>query len=113
MIYLASPYSHPLAQTRQWRFLKAQQFVWVHLQMGRTLISPIVYGHQFAEMYGAEYAAGAWSVFNFDLFSHCDELWILRLPGWEQSEGIAMEIEWAKNMGLPITEKEPLPDAPL
>jgi hypothetical protein len=113
MIYLASPYSDPLPQIRQWRFLKVQQFVWVHLQMGRTIISPIVYGHQFAEIYGAAYAAGAWADFNFGLLSRCDELWILRLPGWEQSGGIALEIEWAKLAGLPITEKEPLQNAPL
>jgi hypothetical protein len=32
----------------------------------------------------------------------CDMLHILQLPGWDDSQGIAMERAWAEAAGMPV-----------
>ena len=36
-------------------------------------------------------------------FPHCDELVVLMLPGWAQSEGVRVEFEAAEALGIQIS----------
>lgn len=40
------------------------------------------------------------------LISKCDELWVLKIDGWEQSKGVSAEIEYAESLNIPIKYKE-------
>lgn len=113
MIYLASPYSHdePLVRTR--RFLWTREFVWQQLQLGQPLFSPIVYCHQFARDFGAGIDADTWAHLNLPAMERASALWVLELPGWEESRGVAFELSYANRIGLQIEHKEPLPYATL
>ena len=111
MIYLASPYSHPDDHIRSRRFICAREYVWHHIQLGVDLISPIVYCHQFARDFGAATNAAAWLSFNEDLYQACTEVWVLRLLGWQESNGVQAEIAWAFRDMKPLQFKDPLPYA--
>lgn len=107
-IYVASPYSHASEGVRFQRFLAVREFVWLQMQMGKVVISPIVYGHQFARDFGAPQDAEFWSNFNHELFLRCDSMAVLMLDGWQDSLGVQMEMRWAEREGYVIEYHEPM-----
>lgn len=108
MIYLASPYSHPVPETRTRRYIQARDFTHYHLQQGVTIFSPIVYGHQFSRDLDAPTDAKSWLTFNSDMMQVAREMWVLTIPGWEESLGIKAEIEFANFITLDWKLVEPL-----
>jgi len=91
MIYLASPYKHndPLVQAE--RYAKAcaardyflRQNVWVY--------SPIAHNHPG---YDLPRTWSFWCEYDFDMLSRCDNLYVLCLDGWMESEGVNAEISY-------------------
>ena len=43
-----------------------------------------------------------WEKYCLNLLKLCDKMIVLRLEGWESSRGIAAEIEFCHNNGIPI-----------
>ncbi len=37
-----------------------------------------------------------------------DVVYVLCIPGWRDSQGIAMEVKWADDMGVPVFYASPL-----
>lgn len=103
MIYIASPYSHPDPLIRKTRFLLAERFV-VHLIQHYHLfaISPIVYGHKMAEEHKLPTDAEFWYKFNSNILRRAEAMFLLELPGWQQSKGVAQEIELCEKLRLPV-----------
>lgn len=108
MIYLASPYSGTPAEHAE-RFVRTQAFVAYWFRLGVPLISPIVYCHQLAHDHELPGDAAFWQFLNEELIQRSSEMWVLTLPGWQESIGVQREIEQAHNLSLTITYKEPLP----
>ena len=44
-----------------------------------------------------------WMSFCLTYLERCDELWVYMMPGWDVSKGVAEEIRFAKELGIPIT----------
>lgn len=105
MIYLASPYSHSDPLVRKTRFLMAERFV-LHMMETRNYIifSPIVYGHKFAVEYGIDGSAQFWHVFNTNMIRRSETFFLLKLDGWETSQGVQLEIKMANLLKIPIIE---------
>lgn len=104
MIYLASPYSHPDSLIRKTRFLIAEQFIaHCHDTMHVVPFSPIVYLHKMAEDNKWPGDAGYWRPFNMNMLRKSDALFALKLDGWEESKGMALELKLAKMLNIPIT----------
>jgi nucleoside 2-deoxyribosyltransferase len=106
MIYLASPYSHPSADVRHDRFLAAKAATLRLLKAGHLVFSPIVYGHQFADLLGTDFEA--WRTFDLAMIDRCAELWVLKLGGFSQSSGVWNEIEYANAIGKPVKYLDPI-----
>jgi hypothetical protein len=103
MIYIASPYSSPIAGAQQHRFEKVRRFT-IHLfNQGLIPFSPIVYAHEMAAVGGLRTDAASWLRFNTDMLRHSEALFLYCLPGWQQSKGVEMEIKQARVMQLPIS----------
>lgn len=100
MIYLASPYSHPNPAVREQRYIMARIFTLWALQQPLPLFSPIVYGHEFGSQLG--YVFEAWKTLNDAMIRACEQVWVLRIDGWEDSRGVKHEIEFARSLGKPI-----------
>lgn len=105
MIYLASPYSSPSLTLMVSRYYRARKFTTKQLQSGVAIFSPIVYGRQMEGEMGK--AAADWASFNNDMLPLCGEVWVLCLPGWMDSVGVAAEIKLAESLSIPVRYFEP------
>lgn len=101
MIYIASPYSHPTQLVMEERVREAFKYAARLKEQGRICFSPVVYGHQF-------YLAGVrghthydWLEFNERILEACSEVHVLMLHGYENSLGVAHEVQFAKDRKIP------------
>jgi nucleoside 2-deoxyribosyltransferase len=101
VIYLASPYSHPDAIVRKDRYRAACQAVAALLQAGHVAFSPIVHGHALVE-HGLPTDWEFWRGCDQALLERCDEVVVLTLDGWEESDGVRGEVALAAELGRPV-----------
>jgi len=98
MIYLASPYSHPDPAVRDQRYLAACRATVSLLLAGKSVFSPIVHGHPLMQL-GLSGDWQFWKRHDQWHISMCDEVLVLAIPGWDESEGVQAEIEFAQRLG--------------
>ncbi|MFO0915248.1 MAG: DUF1937 family protein [Pirellulales bacterium] len=106
MIYLASPYSHESPAVRQQRYGDACQAVVHLLHAGLAVFSPIVHSHPLVS-YGLPTDWSFWQRVDQEHLRRCDQMIVLMLDGWEESRGVAAEIDIARELGLPIDYLSP------
>ena len=102
IIYLASPYSHKDQSVSQGRYVKVSTKVAELTSQGLIIFSPITYGHtllSFKEMPGDWQF---WKNFCESFIYKCDEFWVYKIDGWDQSTGVLSEIDLAKLLKVPI-----------
>lgn len=103
MIYLASPFTDPDENVEKQRYMKAFLFTANHMASNkRPIFSPIVYGYNF---YKTDYVGGtkeAWQFFNDNMIKLSSQVWVLTLPGWDNSRGVGHEILKASELNIPI-----------
>lgn len=108
LFYLASPYSAPDPEVMRERWEKAAEFVAVQTtfvlkpEFRGTLFSTIVHYHPLAVRHQLPKDAAFWWETNCNFMRRCDELWVLKLPAWQLSIGIAREIGFMTALGKPI-----------
>jgi hypothetical protein len=103
LIYLAGPYSHRLARIRHRRYLQLTETSARLLQNGVINFSPITHSHNQQEFLDT-FSTGFddWRANDLSFVSRCEEVWVLMLPGYEESYGVKEELKFAKTNGLPI-----------
>ncbi len=106
MIYLASPYSHPDAGVRTSRYAQACRHAARLVRDGRIAYSPIVHSHPLAEL-GLPGDWTYWAEHNRRMLTACDEVVVLALPGWTESQGVAAELAIAAELHLPVRFEAP------
>ena len=106
MIYLASPYSHPDAGVREARYRQTCWHAVRLMRVGRLVYSPIVHSHPLAEL-GLPGDWPFWAEHNREMMASCRELVVLALDGWEESRGVAAEVELATELGIPVRFEAP------
>jgi hypothetical protein len=98
MIYLASPYSHPDPLVRQARFEAACQATADLVRAGHAAFSPIVHGHPLVR-FGLPTDWSFWQRFDIERIRRCDEVLVLQIDGWRESEGVRAEVKLASALG--------------
>ena len=98
MIYLASPYSHPEPLVREARFDAACRATADLIHAGRAVFSPIVHGHPLVR-FGLPTDWSFWERFDEEYLRRCDEVVVLQINGWRESESVRAEIEFAAALG--------------
>jgi len=101
MIYLASPYSHPDANIREQRFRAVCKAAARLMRNGGIVFSPIAHGHPIAQ-HGLPTDWRFWEQFDREQLACCDEVVVLLLDGWRESEGVRAEIRIAAELGKPV-----------
>lgn len=95
MIYVASPYSHPDKMVEQRRTHVVAHYL---RNFGTPYhFSPIIYGHGMLQIFPdlpTNYEAH--QKFNDMMLRKSVEMIVLDMPGWQDSHGIAHEIEIAR-----------------
>lgn len=96
MIYLASPYTHSDPAIMLARFEAAERFVARAIARERPIFSPIVHCHALAIKYSMPPEFKYWENYNLAMLGAAEELWVLKLTGWEDSKGVMAEIDAAE-----------------
>jgi hypothetical protein len=103
LVYLASPLSHPDPAVLEARFRAVCHAASRLMQEGNIIFAPIVHSFPIVtNVPGTPWTYEFWLKQDFALLDVCAELWVLRLPGWVYSHGIAAEIKHAEAHRKPI-----------
>ncbi len=107
LIYLASPYSNRNPFVRLSRFQAVCDAVAEMMHAGIMVYSPIAHTHSIAAHGGLPKGYEFWREFDERLIRACDELWVLKLEGWEKSHGTLEELTYARKCGKACAHIEP------
>ena len=115
IIYLASPYTahgaagHARNYIENERYYATAQAAYLLARRDcQTIIySPILQSVPMATVMGLEGTWEAWRDMDLDAIDACDELWVLMLPGWDESPGVAEEAAYAIDTGKRVAYIEP------
>ena len=107
MIYLASPYSHPNPLMRIARFNAVARAAARLMAEGKEVFCPITHSHPIQAMGDLPAGWEYWKRIDQWALEHCDEVYILALPGWDTSEGVRAEVAFADDHGMRITFLQP------
>lgn len=96
LVYLAGPYIHEDKKVMQKRF-KVLSKVAGKLMRDKDVYvySPITHGHPIHQ--STQFTSQFWLEFSIGMLDKCDEMYILDIPGWQESVGVTAEIEYARS----------------
>lgn len=106
-IYLASPYTAYLPdgsfdEPKMAERYDAVMRATTHLAIsGFTIYSPIAMSHSM-DQYLGRMAPEFWYEFDLPMLENAEALFVLKLKGWEKSEGVTREVTFAGRASLPI-----------
>jgi hypothetical protein len=105
-IYLACPYTHKHFAIRQCRFKKVSKFAATLMGEGHLVFSPISHSHQICVEADLPIEYDYWQELDQSFLEWCTVMVVLKLDGWEDSEGIQEEIKIAQFMGKEVIYME-------
>jgi len=102
LIYLASPYSKfPGGREEAFNTIckKAAQL----MEQGHLIFCPIAHSHPIEDIGMTKIHDGDfWLKQDFAVLAACKELWVYKMPSWEDSYGVAKEIEFANKNNITV-----------
>lgn len=103
LYYLASPFSNDdkriQESNRVWVCRKAGELI----EKGIAVVSPIAHNLAVIKETGDMNTGWAhWREHDLAILSKCDKVIVLKLPGWEQSVGVAEEVKKANELDIPV-----------
>ena len=115
-IYLAGPYTAKGEQaetdlrkqlTQGARFNMLTKFAAQIMAAELLVYSPITHSHPMTLHEALPGTWAYWERMDREMLSICSELWIMKLDGWEDSEGLQHEIAIANRCEMPVVYIEP------
>lgn len=109
--YLASPYSvkQELSKTqaadlRDKRYRRVCKMAAKMMKEGEKVFCPIAHSHpiEVIGMPGELQSGDFWLEQDFAILRHAKELAVFKIPGWDESSGIAREIAFAEEHNIPV-----------
>jgi hypothetical protein len=98
-IYLASPYSSNPEHNHNQTLIATAKLI----KAGYHIYSPIVHCHPVHLVEGMPKTFDFWKKHNVALLSKASELWVLDIPGWQDSIGVEAEIKHARRCQIPTS----------
>jgi hypothetical protein len=103
LVYLASPYSHADPTVREARFQAVCAAAGRMMEAGQIVYSPIAHSHPISQtMNVSPVDHDFWLRQCFGVLEHSTKLVVLMLDGWGKSRGVAAEIVFAAERGIPV-----------
>ena len=106
MIYIASPYTHERADSRNLRYRQVLHYTQLCMAKGEIVFSPVVYGHPFALDNSAAIYFNYWRPFNERMILASEKVRVLRLAGYLTSRGVVCEAQFALEHDIPVDQVE-------
>jgi hypothetical protein len=119
-VYLAGPYTAKGEQaltdlrkqlTQGARFNMLTKFAAQIMAAELLVYSPITHSHPMTLHEALPGTWAYWERMDREMLSICSELWIMKLDGWEESEGLQHEIRIAREMHKPVVFIDPTREA--
>lgn len=107
MIYVAAPYSSRVSSVVEQRLGQTRTFTDILLAKGLCAFSPVCYLHGVAQRMNLETDAATWINFNMQMLRHAEACYLLCLHGWEQSDGVKVELNVCRMLDIPVTKFGP------
>lgn len=101
VVYLACPYSHPDPAIKELRHAIVNLYAYELMSQEIFVFSPLTHNVPLVQL-GMANNWNTWKKYDHLMLSKCDRLLVLKMPGWEESPGVTSEIEYARELGLPI-----------
>lgn len=106
LVYLAGPYYDDDPKVIKKRFNLFNKVAATLISKKEVYVfSPISHSHPImgSKAFNKDFfKLRHWMPFDLSIMNNCDELNIIDIEGWDKSEGVKLEIEYAKLNGLPI-----------
>lgn len=102
-IYLASPYTGSDG-LKEYRFRAALDACARLMLAGKVVYSPIAHSHMIEKLaMGVVQTHHFWMEQCFPMLATASEMYVLQIEGWNRSNGIQLEMEFARERGIPIS----------
>lgn len=103
LVYLASPYSHPFRDVRNWRFETVCKKAAELMEEGYQVFCPIAHSHSIEINGFPKLKSGDWWLQqDFAILKHCDKMIVYKMNGWDKSYGVKKEIAFCKKHKIPV-----------
>lgn len=89
------------------RFSDACAYAGEMIARGNFVFSPIAHNVPILQASKLKPGWDTWSSFDLQMLGLCDQLLVLMLDGWQDSNGVRAEILAAKNMKIPVVFVNP------
>lgn len=104
LVYLASPYSHDDEGTRTRRY---KQVCRVQARLYTkypeyTFFGPIAMSHGVSVHGDLHFDWQFWQEHDYEFIRRSDELWVIMIDGWENSQGVQEEVKYMKSQNKPV-----------
>jgi len=110
IIYLACPYTSCEPQVMESRYKAVTEMAARLIKEGKIIFSPITMTHPLDKLLadGDTLGSDYWLDFDEAFMDACQELYVYKLDGWEESSGILREIAFFETSNKPITYIDPV-----
>ena len=102
--YLANPYTHADPEVMKARKVAVTAVLEQYTLQGRPAMNSVAYTASM-QVYGVCPPQG-WYHYDLGFLLGCESLTLLKLPGYEDSYGVQLELSTANILGIPIHELE-------
>lgn len=110
-IYLASPYTSDDKFLKIARYRAALRACTELMAAGELVFCPVAYGHSVEDKSRQEFPYEYWLRWSKSLLAPSKSLYVLTIPGWASSPGVAAEVRMAHELEIPILGYTHGPDA--
>lgn len=77
------------------------------MEQGEVVFSPISHSHPIDRWFDRPESGTFWKRQDEPFLLGCSKVVVLRLPGWDESLGVAHEIDVALQRGIPVEYIDP------
>lgn len=105
--YLATPYAHEKKSIMQLRYEWVTKVAGQLMKAGTIVYSPITHCHPIACNTDLPRGWDFWEKYDLAFLGRSSHMFVLDLKGWEESKGLAAELDYCKVYRIPVVHLDP------
>jgi len=106
-VYIGSPYSDIRKIERVWRANVSYKYSRFLIKQNLSFFSPIAHAHSIQSLGAISKPLDYWMSIDLPILRICRHLHVLTMPGWIDSPGLLLEINFAQFHQIPISYIDP------
>lgn len=107
--YLACPLQHEDQKVMHARYIASVKAMAHLMDCGRMVFNPLSHGYEVTFGGWLKEEWHRWMEFDLEIIKRaCNKVTVLMIDGWEQSKGVGMEIDLAKQRNIDLAYLNPV-----